>query len=514
MEVGGGSIGARVLRRPGVTRLRPHLALLVLATLGCGSELPQASDGVREAALAAGAVPVPSGSEGADGASRRGGEALSAGPEGSALPPPSASGRVGIRRVGEAPPSDPSPQDPPQAPPSFTRPEHVRGIYLTAWTAGSSRRMEQLIELARVSEINSFVIDLKDASGYVSHDTRVPLARQVGATGERRIGDLPGLLRRLEAEGIYPIARIVIVQDPVLVAARPDLAVQEADGGVWIDGKGIRWLNPHHREVWDYHVALAREAAQLGFPEIQWDYVRFPDAPRAELARAVYPGSGGEEKSEVIRAFLTYARERLDELDVEMTADVFGVTTSAGDVGIGQIWERFIDVVDVALPMVYPSHYYRGSFGIERPNAYPYEIVRRALEYALRRSDAVQGAGAVRPWLQDFTLGEPSYGPAEVRAQIQATYDAGIEEWVLWNPASRYTREALAPEGGFGEPPQIRVAGRIVPASDRFEALGEGPRSVPASREVPAPAAPARPVTDAAPAAMDSLLRRDTIPGR
>ena len=293
----------------------------------------------------------------------------------------------------------------------FPRPEHVRGLYLTAWTAGSDRRLDDFIALAGRTEINAFVMDIKDASGYVSHRTGVPLAHEAGATGQIRIRDLGGLLSRLEEAGIYPVARIVIVKDPVLAAARPDLAVQDTGGGVWTDKNGIVWLNPFNREVWDYHIALAREAAAMGFPEIQWDYVRFPDAPAADLARAGFPGRNGRLRSDAIRSFLERSRAALSVFGARVTADVFGVTTTAlGDVGIGQVWESFIDVVDVALPMVYPSHYWQGSFGFDAPNAYPYEIVRRALDEAVRRSARVEGAGATRPWLQDFSLGNPPYG--------------------------------------------------------------------------------------------------------
>lgn len=354
------------------------------------------------------------------------------------------------------------------APPAFTRPEHVRGIYLNAWAAGSARRMEALLELARKTEVNAFVIDVKDASGYVSHRTGVTLAQEVGATGEIRIRDLPGLVRRLHAEGIWPIARIVIVQDPILAAARPDMAIQSRTGGAFRDGKGFFWLNPYNRDVWEYHVALAREVAEMGFPEIQWDYVRFPDIPDSEKAKVTYPGAGDTPQHQVISDFLAYSREQLRDLGVVVTADVFGVTTSASrDVGIGQVWEDFIGHVDVALPMVYPSHYWKGSFGFDAPNAHPYEVVKRALEDALRRSAAVEGAGATRPWLQDFTLGQPRYGAPEVRAQIQATYDVGITEWILWNPGSRYTEAALEPVGGWPEEPRIRVGGRVVPVSQR-----------------------------------------------
>ncbi len=354
----------------------------------------------------------------------------------------------------------------------FERPEYVRGIYLNAWAAGSTRRMDALLELARKTEVNTFVIDIKDASGYVSHRTEVPLAQEVGATGEVRVRDLPGLLRRLHAEGIYPIARIVVVQDPILAAGRPDMAIQDRDGGIFRDGKGIFWLNPYDQRVWDYNLALAREVAGMGFPEIQWDYVRFPDIPASEKARAVYPGAGDRPQHQVIADFLGSSRRQLADLGVVVTADVFGVITSASrDVGIGQFWESLIGEVDVALPMVYPSHYWRGSFGYQRPNAFPYEVVKRALQDALRRSAAVEGAGATRPWLQNFTLGQPPYGAPEVRAQIQAAYDVGIQEWILWNPGSRYTESALEPVGGFAEEPRIRVGGQVVPVSLRSAVL-------------------------------------------
>jgi hypothetical protein len=354
----------------------------------------------------------------------------------------------------------------------FEHPEHVRGIYLNAWAAGSTRRVGELLALARRTEINTFVIDIKDATGYVSHRSRVPLAREIGATGEIRIRDLPGLLHRLHDAGIYPIARIVIVKDPLLTAAHPELAVQDTAGGVFKDGKGIVWLNPYDTAMWAYPVALAREVARMGFPEIQWDYIRFPDIPAAEKARVVYPGAGDKPKAQAIHDFLAYSREELAPLGTKVTADVFGVTASVNrDVGIGQVWEFVIGAVDVALPMVYPSHYWDGSFGFETPNAHPYEIVRRALGDALRRSAEVEGAGNTRPWLQDFSLGKPAYGAPEVRAQIQATYDAGIQEWILWNPGSHYTEEALEPSAGFTSEPTMRVADRVVPVSQRTAVL-------------------------------------------
>jgi len=394
------------------------------------------------------------------------------------LPPPP--GEVSAARGGEAmdrsasgdlaPDSSQSPL-PDSVELRFERPEHVRGLYLNAWASGSTRRVDALLELAAETEINTFVLDIKDATGYLSHRSDVPLAQEIGANDERRIRDLRGLLEKLHAADIYPVARIVIVKDPLLAAAHPERAVQDTAGGPWVDGKGTIWLNPYDTAVWDYHVDIAREVVGMGFPEIQWDYVRFPDAPKSQLARAHFPGAEGRTRAQAIRELLAYTRQELGD-GVEITADVFGVTTSASaDVGIGQVWEEFIDVVDVALPMVYPSHYWRGSFGLDVPNAYPYEVVKAALDDAVRRSGEVEGAGGTRPWLQDFTLGEPTYGAPEVRAQIQATYDAGLTEWILWNPGSRYTPDALQPAGGWTREPRIRVADQVVPVSTRWEAL-------------------------------------------
>ena len=168
----------------------------------------------------------------------------------------------------------------PLEPPKFVKPDAVKGIYVNAWAAGSAARSQALIDLAARTEVNTFVIDLKDASGYVSYATEVMTAREAGADQEIRIRDLVGLLERLQEAGIYPIARIVMVKDPLLIRARPEWAVQDTAGGVWVDSNGLIWANLHDQRVWDYHVDLPKEAAAVGFPEIQWDYVRFADAPQ------------------------------------------------------------------------------------------------------------------------------------------------------------------------------------------------------------------------------------------
>ncbi|MDT8341245.1 MAG: putative glycoside hydrolase [Longimicrobiales bacterium] len=482
----GGARTPAVRRRTAATVFLPLLLVLSGACIRdsgrteAGADQGDGGDRQGGAALPPAPHPLPEAADGGALHDPSEGEAAAAGPSGG----PEADGPAGdpvpaAARAAAPPPPPPVPLPEPGARPRFEPPEAVRGLYLNAWASGSARRMDGFLALARETEVNTFVLDMKDASGYVSYASGVPAVRESGALGELRIRDLSGLLRRLEAEGVYPVARIVIVKDPLAAAAHPGWAVQDTAGGVWVDSKGIVWLNLYDRRVWEYHVALAEELVRLGFPEIQWDYVRFPDAPESDMARAVFPGDSLGTRAEAVRRFLEFAGDRLRAVDpeVRMTADVFGVTTTfRRDVGIGQLWERFIDRVDAALPMVYPSHYWEGSYGFRDPNAHPYEVVKRALEDAVRRSDAVEGAGRVIPWLQDFTLGAPRYESAEVRAQIQAAYDAGVEEWILWNPGSRYTVAALEPEEGFHLEPLLRVGGEVVPVSERFAALERADR--------------------------------------
>ncbi|MGH7480678.1 MAG: putative glycoside hydrolase [Longimicrobiales bacterium] len=331
------------------------------------------------------------------------------------------------------------------------KPDAVRGIYLNVWAAASQAKRTRLMDLADRTELNAFVIDVKDATGMVSFPSTIPLVARIGARGERRVADMREFLSELRRRRIYPIARIVVFRDPVLAKARPQWAMRRGDGSIWTDRYGDVWVDPYNRNVWDYNIAVALEALALGFSEIQWDYVRFPDSPARLMKDVVYPAAEARTKAQAITEFLRYSRERVREHHPEalVTADVFGLTTSVvGDMGIGQDWSEMVDATDALLPMVYPSHYVRGSYGVAYPNGEPYEIVRTALEAGVRRRGESEDLAAIRPWLQDFSLGEPEYGPAHVRAQIEATYDAGLDEWVLWNPASNYSAEALADKRG------------------------------------------------------------------
>jgi len=249
------------------------------------------------------------------------------------------------------------------------------------------------------------------------------------------------------AHNIYPIARIVVAKDPLLAQKKLDLAIKrKSDLKPWLDKNGRPWLDPHQREVWQYAVDLASEAHDLGFSEVQFDYVRFPDEKRL-ISQTVYPLANGRTRAQVIRDQLGFVRSALKPKGMRVTADVFGLTaTDTTDMGIGQRWEMFIDQVDVVLPMIYPSHFARGTYKLRNPNARPYETIDHVLKDAIARSDSIPNAARVIPWYQDFTLGSPRYGVAQIRAQMKAGYDNGFQSWILWNPSSTYTIAALEPQ--------------------------------------------------------------------
>jgi len=319
----------------------------------------------------------------------------------------------------------------------------VKGIYVTSYAAGRPEPLAKMIAIADRTEINAFVIDIKDDQGRLAYEVDVPLAKSLGLISVH-IPDIDGLIATLREHNITPIARVITFQDSALAEARPDLAVQSTRGGIWRDIKGMGYTNPYNHEVWEYEVQVAEDAARHGFREIQFDYVRFPSD--GVLAEAVYPGVYTT-KEDAIAGFLGYARERLEKLGVWVSADVFGLaTTVEKDSGIGQQFEKISQNVDIICPMVYPSHYDPGSYGITSPNASPYELVTHAMKDARPR---LAGTGAMaRPWLQDFSMRGVAYGVDQVKAQIKAAEELGFEEWLLWDASLNYTVGALRSQGG------------------------------------------------------------------
>lgn len=330
-------------------------------------------------------------------------------------------------------------------------PVKARGIYLTGNTVGHPRYRE-LLELVESTELNAVVIDVKNDHGMVTYPTDIEIVKEVGADRNVPIKDLKGVLEELHSKNIYTIARVVVFKDPYLAEQRPQWAIQKKGGGLWRDRKGVAWINPYDRNVWEYNIAIAREAALLGFHEIQFDYIRFPENAHIVDREAYFPGQDVS-REKIISEFLAYAREQLKEYNIYISADVFGViATSWGDSDrIGQTWEEMSPHVDYICPMVYPSHYGPGYFGFSVPDAHPGETVDFSLRDALKRNATLPEPAIIRPWLQSFTAswvsGYISYGPAEIRRQIETAQSLGIDEYLLWNANNHYQRDSLFPAG-------------------------------------------------------------------
>lgn len=327
----------------------------------------------------------------------------------------------------------------------------VRGIYVTGPKAGSAS-MEDLIALVDGTELNTMVIDVKNDEGNITYQMDLESAQNMGACISY-ISDMEELMSTLKEHNIYTIARIVCFKDPYLAENRPDLALRKPDGTAVTDAYGLAWVNPYKEGVWEYLTDVAQAAVEMGFDEVQFDYVRFPigsDADAADYGVDVESCP----KEQAITGFLQYASERLHEKGAVVTADVFGtIIGSETDVEkVGQNYVTLGSTVDVLSPMVYPSHYSNHVFGLDVPDAHPYEAVSGALQLSVEELSVVpeRERAVVRPWLQAFTAtwvtGHISYEGEEVREQIQAVYDAGYEEWILWNATNRYSADWLEAE--------------------------------------------------------------------
>lgn len=360
----------------------------------------------------------------------------------------------------EPPSAPPTPSESPPAPsepatevtpsPSLpAAPDSIRGIYVSGPMAGNAY-LSELIALADQTELNAMVIDLKNDEGHLTYQPSSGIALEMGAYMPY-ISDLPGLVSTLKEHEIYTIARIVAFKDPVLAKTKPELTLHDANGAAISESGSLSWVNPFEKQVWSYLEEIALDAAEAGFDEVQFDYVRFPAGGSAQIDYG--PAGRGKEKTDAVAGFLTEVTSLLHARGVRCSADVFGtiITNPADAEYVGQNFVQLAQIVDKICPMVYPSHYSANSFGLAVPDSQPYETVHAALGYASSSLFGFENANCVRPWLQDFTAtwvtGHITYGPEELRAQIKAVYDAGYTDWLLWNANNRYTAEGLEPAG-------------------------------------------------------------------
>lgn len=331
----------------------------------------------------------------------------------------------------------------------------VKGVFVTANSAGGAR-MEPLTNLLNNTELNSMVIDVKDDTGFIT----MPFESEDEMINENMKNwvDPTELMAHLEENDIYPIARIVVFKDSLLAKERPDLSFKNPDGSVWTNRAGHGFVNPFMKEVWDYNIEIAKEAAKMGFKDIQFDYVRFAEGFELrddELTYSLgdYADSdinSVKKRVEAVTDFVEYAHQELQPFDVDLSVDIFGYSATVEETpGIGQNFSRISENVDVISSMIYPSHWGPGSLGIAKPDLEPYNVVANYLEYENEVLDNLgDDAPISRPWIQDFTasyLGSgwyKNYGAPEVSEQIRALNDNGVNEFLLWDAANTYSEGA------------------------------------------------------------------------
>jgi hypothetical protein len=333
--------------------------------------------------------------------------------------------------------------------PLVNKPEIIKALYSTSWSASSTKQIDYFINLIKTTELNAIVIDIKDYSGYVAYNIDDPLITQYKAK-EIKIPKINGLIKKLHDQGIYVIARIAVFQDPILAKNRPDLAVQsKSTGKSWLDRKGLAWMDPASQEVWDYNLAIAKDAASRGFDEINFDYIRFPsDGNMSDMTFPIYDMVSA--KHLTMRKFFQYTRDSLP--NIVISADLFGLAAVVkDDLGIGQVLEDALPYFDAVSPMAYPSHYAVNFLGFKNPAAYPYEVIKNTMQTAITRLHDLEAQGMInkpkiRLWLQDFDMGA-TYDAGMVRQEIQAVEEIDATAgWMLWSPENNYTKGALTQE--------------------------------------------------------------------
>ncbi len=328
------------------------------------------------------------------------------------------------------------------------RREPVHGIYLSANVAGSTQMMEEYLTHLDESGINAVVIDVKNDEGRVTWETGTPIVEELGST-QRLIRDMPGLIKTLHEHEIYVIGRCVTFREMYLYDVKKEWLIKNTDGTAYRDKKGFSWIDPTNEEAWKYLEEICAACAEVGFDEIQFDYVRYGTGVKEEMI-----GLDGAGKQEAINAYASHMKEVFEKLQIPYSLDVFGIVINS-EIDreiVGQNYASLAEQTDFLSPMVYPSHYYDGSYDIAHPDEKPSETIPSAMadsNMVLGEVDEEKRAG-VRPWLQAFTASYLAhyikYGGEEIRAQIRATYEAGYDEWLLWNPACKYPWEELTTE--------------------------------------------------------------------
>ncbi len=324
----------------------------------------------------------------------------------------------------------------------------VHGIYVSAYVAGTSGMMNEIIENIDDTSLNAVVIDVKNDEGNIVFDMDSELIDELG-TENILIRDIEGLMNTLHEHGIYVIARCVAFRDPFMDEVKPDWMLSTASGEIYEDNKGFTWMDPQNEEVKNYLIEVALGCKKAGFDEVQFDYVRFPTGITEDDI-----GMNGYGRRHAIYKFVNEAHLILQPENIPLSLDVFGtVINSKVDRNIvGQDYAWLSVACEYLSPMIYPSHYYEGTMGKDYPDLYPYDTIDAAMKYSETELKTVNPNGtrkqaAVRPWLQGFTASYlkkyRTYGVAEIKEQIRAVEANGVDSWIIWDPSCKYKWEAF-----------------------------------------------------------------------
>jgi hypothetical protein len=316
-------------------------------------------------------------------------------------------------------------------------PFKVKALYLSSYGIASSTLRNGALETLKKNNMNALVIDMKGDRSFIPFKVNIPLAQEIGAQDHIFIKEPAAFIAGLKEKNIYLIARIVVFKDDLLAEANPGWVVRK-NGGVFRDKENLRWLDPFKQEVWAYNIAIAKAAAELGFDEVQFDYVRFPDTKGIQFSKP----SNKTTRTEAITGFLNTAYKALAPYNVMVAADIFGyVPWNTDDTGIGQDINKVTNSVDVVSLMLYPSGFQFGIPKYVNPIQHPYEIVHLSLKRAQERTN--MSARHFRPWLQafrDYAFHGGDFSAERMRTQAKAADDAGSSGYMFWNPRNVYAQ--------------------------------------------------------------------------
>jgi len=321
----------------------------------------------------------------------------------------------------------------------------TRAVHMSALAWVTPALHDPIMKLLDQHRINAIQLDVKDEGGEVGHTSQVALAKDIGAAKDRFV--LKDAVDDIHRRGARVIARIVALRDPKLAQAswdngRKDDLVQTPDGQRF-GAYGGGFLNTASPRVRDYTTALAVEAAQAGVDDVLLDYIRRPDGDVNGMAFAGLPGGDKEKALEnAIVKQVTELQDKVRAAGARLGASVYGIAASRPQ-EIAQDIPRMSQHLDFVSPMLYPSHWGKGEYGIADPNRSPGPITAKALADFKKATDGAPAA--LVPWFQDFSLGV-AYGQTEVRAQLDAAAQLGVKDFLLWDAACSYTDAALDPQ--------------------------------------------------------------------